>query len=427
MNLTVTSYLIFQGLAPSLWGPISDVKGRRVAYFFTFLVFIGACIGLANTKNYATLVILRCLQSTGSASTIAIGSGVIGDITTRAERGGFMGIFQAGLLVPLGFGPVIGSALAETLGWRAIFWVLTGYSIFFITVMLIFLPETLRLLVANGSRVPNSLLKYPLVIYQTSTKVSWDSKELIPTAPKKHINLIGPLQILVSKSAAPIIFFIAIYYSTWQMCITSMSSLFEKKYTLTEFQVGLTFIANGVGSMIGTLATGRILDLDYQKVKTAYEAQTDHAEVCGESKENEFPLEKARLRLVPIFACLQCLSLIVFGWTIQHEVHISVPVITTFFTGLSAVSMQSTIMTYLIDIFQEKSAAASASINLARCLFAAGGTSFVAPLMNAVGAGVTFTCCAAVQLVSSIGLFIQWKCAPSWRKAAKEEQSEDQK
>ncbi|PYH92668.1 MFS general substrate transporter [Aspergillus ellipticus CBS 707.79] len=73
VNLTITSYLILQGLAPSLWGPISDVKGRRVAYICMFLVFLGACIGLAETKNYATLIVLRCLQSTGSASTTPSG------------------------------------------------------------------------------------------------------------------------------------------------------------------------------------------------------------------------------------------------------------------------------------------------------------------------------------------------------------------
>lgn len=125
INLTVTSYLIFQGLASSLWGPVSDVWGRRVAYLYTFAVFLGACIGLAEVRNYATLVVLRCLQSAGSASTIAVGSGVIGDITTRADRGGYMGVFQAGLLVPVVVGPVIGGALAgSSLGWRSIFWAL---------------------------------------------------------------------------------------------------------------------------------------------------------------------------------------------------------------------------------------------------------------------------------------------------------------
>ncbi|KAF5014791.1 hypothetical protein F66182_14101 [Fusarium sp. NRRL 66182] len=195
-----------------------------------------------------------------------------------------------------------------------------------------------------------------------------------------------------------------------------MSSLFTNQYGLSEIQNGLTFIANGVGSLVGTLITGKILDADYRKVKAEYQSLFD-AEGSRRSS-SEFPLEKARLRLVPIFACLQCLSLILFGWTIQYKVHIAVPVISTFITGWTVVSMQSIIMTYLVDIFHERSAAASASINLARCLFAAGGTSFVMPMINDVGVGVTFTICAAVQFVSLVGPFIQWRFAGGWRKEA---------
>ncbi|GLA78812.1 hypothetical protein AtubIFM55763_000704 [Aspergillus tubingensis] len=38
VNLSITAYLIFQGIAPSLWGPISDVKGRRTAYIGTLVL-----------------------------------------------------------------------------------------------------------------------------------------------------------------------------------------------------------------------------------------------------------------------------------------------------------------------------------------------------------------------------------------------------
>ncbi|KAI0376792.1 MFS general substrate transporter [Hypomontagnella monticulosa] len=433
VNLTVTSYLIFQGLAPSLWGPISDVRGRRVAYCCTFLVFLGACIGLAETKNYVTLIVLRCLQSAGSASTIAIGSGVIGDITTRAERGGFMGIFQAGLLVPVAVGPVIGGALAGSLGWRAIFWFLAIYSGAFLFLVIVLLPETLRSIVANGSRTPASRIgSYPLHFYQKTTKVLW-SPEAATSQPaaRKRIDVTGPLRILVSKHAAPIILFLAVYYAVWQMSITAMSSLFAAGYGLGETQIGLTFIANGAGSMIGTLITGKILDIDYRRVKTRYEnrsAQIDRGEGGDTSVRSEagsddsFPLEQARLRLIPLFSLVQCLSILLFGWTIQYpnRVHIAVPIVSTFITGWTAVSTQSIVMTYLVDIFSDKSAAASASLNLARCLFAAGGTSFVMPLVNSIGVGLAFTICAIVQVVALFGVAVQWRFAAKWRRAEKE-------
>ncbi|KAI1453214.1 MFS general substrate transporter [Annulohypoxylon moriforme] len=415
VNLTVTSYLIFQGLAPSLWGPVSDVRGRRVAYCCTFLVFLAACVSLAEAKNYATLIVLRCLQSTGSASTIAIGSGVIGDITTRAERGGFMGIFQAGLLVPVAVGPVIGGALAGSLGWRAIFWFLTIYSGVFLIFLIILLPETLRSIVANGSRTPpNPIASFPLRLYQKTTKVQWN-----PEAPnsqpaeRKRIDVTGPLRILISKHAAPIIIFLAIYYAVWQMSITAMSSLFEERYGLTETQIGLTFIANGAGSMIGTLIAGKILDIDYRRVKAQHEARSAQTD----NSDDSFPLEKARLRLVPVFSFVQCLSIILFGWTIQYpeRVHIAVPIVSTFITGWTAVSTQSVVMTYLVDIFSNRSAAASASLNLARCLFAAGGTSFIMPMVNSIGVGLAFTVCVIVQAVALLGVAVQWKLAPKWR------------
>ncbi|RBA09733.1 hypothetical protein FPRO05_05669 [Fusarium proliferatum] len=432
INLTVTSYLIFQGLAPSLWGPISDVKGRRVAYSLTFIVFLGACIGLAEAKNYATMVVLRCVQSTGSASTIAIGSGVIGDITTRDNRGGLMGIFQAGLLVPVAVGPIIGGALAGSLGWRSIFWFLTIYSGVFLIFLVLLLPETLRSIVGNGSREPKHVIaKYPLRVYQKTTKVKWIHDAASPSPmEKKRIDITGPFRILVSKQAAPIIVFLAVYYAVWQMSITAMSSLFKDKYGLTETQIGLTFIANGVGSMVGTLITGKILNMDYRRFKARHDARIasgsteNDVETVNTRKdqESDFPLETARLRLVPVFSLLQCASILLFGWTIQYpkQVHIAVPIVSTFITGWSAVSMQSVIMTYLVDVFHDRSAAASASLNLARCLFAAGGTSFVMPMINSIGVGLAFTVSVAVQGVAVVSLAVQWKFGAKWRREAED-------
>ncbi|OHE98221.1 major facilitator superfamily transporter [Colletotrichum orchidophilum] len=421
VNLTVTTYLIFQGLAPSIWGPISDVKGRRVAYCCTFIVFLGACIGLAETRNYATLIILRCLQSTGSASTIAIGSGVISDFTTRQERGGYMGVFQAGLLVPVAVGPVIGGALAGSLGWRSVFWFLVIYCGIFLTFLVLLLPETLRSVVSNGTRAPTDWLgKYPLIIYQRTSQVR-QSPIASPPKPAKsrHIDVTGPLRILLNKCAAPIVAFLAVYYAVWQMSITAMSSLFASRYGLSETHIGLTFIANGVGSMIGTLVTGKILDIDYQRVKVRFEASNDQESTFVDSDTNhEFPIEKARLRLLPIFALLQCISIAIFGWTINfpRQVHIAVPIISTFVTGWTAVSTQSLVMTYLIDIFPDRSAAASASVNLARCLVAAGGTSFVMPMVSVIGVGWAFTVCVVAQLVAVTSAGVQWRFAAQWRR-----------
>jgi MFS family permease len=72
-TLTVTVYMIAQGLAPSFWGSFSDVLGRRVIFIGTFLVYIIANIALGVSTNYAQLMVFRALQAAGSAATISIG------------------------------------------------------------------------------------------------------------------------------------------------------------------------------------------------------------------------------------------------------------------------------------------------------------------------------------------------------------------
>lgn len=62
-----------QGLAPSFWGPLSDTRGRRITFIGTFTVYLLANIGLAFSKDFATLMVFRALQAAGSAATISVG------------------------------------------------------------------------------------------------------------------------------------------------------------------------------------------------------------------------------------------------------------------------------------------------------------------------------------------------------------------
>ena len=92
INLTVTTYMIFQGLAPTIYGDLADMAGRRPANITGFVIYMGANIGLALQNSYPDLLVLRCLQSSGSSGTIALGNGVVADIATSAERGTYIGL-----------------------------------------------------------------------------------------------------------------------------------------------------------------------------------------------------------------------------------------------------------------------------------------------------------------------------------------------
>lgn len=61
-NLTVTIYLVFQGVTPVFIAGFSDYLGRRPAYLLCFVIFIAANIGLALSGNYGTLLAFRMIQ-----------------------------------------------------------------------------------------------------------------------------------------------------------------------------------------------------------------------------------------------------------------------------------------------------------------------------------------------------------------------------
>lgn len=405
INLTVTSYMIFQGLSPTIWGAIADAQGRRLTYIFCFIVFFGACVGLAETKHYYQLVILRCVQSTGSASTVAIGAGVIGDITKREERGGYMGYFQAGLLVPLAIGPVLGGIFAGTLGWRAIFWFLTIYSGVFLIILIIVLPETLRSMVGNGSVPARGVSKSPLSRIMQRRHPEMVSTESLPTQKRAPINFLGPLQILCGREVVFIVVFVSLYYTIWQMTVTVMSSLFESVYGLGEIKIGLTYIANGVGTVLGTLTTGKFLDFEYRRAKKSHTGAPE-----------DFPLERARLRSMWITSGIQCLAVLAFGWTLQYKVHIAVPIVCSFFLGWTAVSIYSAGSTFLVDVFPNQAASATAAVNLVRCLMGAGGTAAVLPISNAIGVGRAFTLFTGLMIAGLGLLLVQMRYGARWRR-----------
>ena len=57
------------------WGTLADRRGRRPMFLACLLVLSVSCVGIAlqPTSAYWLLMLLRCLQAAGSASTIALG------------------------------------------------------------------------------------------------------------------------------------------------------------------------------------------------------------------------------------------------------------------------------------------------------------------------------------------------------------------
>lgn len=135
-------------------------------------VYIGANIGLALQDNYAALLILRCLQGTGSSGTVALGSGVVVDIASSGERGTFIGKFvsrsslNTSLISCRRFSTRTNGRSGNSTCYRRYLgrvstlamalWFLTISAVVFLIPLALTFPETGFNVVGNGSLPPQS-------------------------------------------------------------------------------------------------------------------------------------------------------------------------------------------------------------------------------------------------------------------------------
>ena len=217
--------MIFQGLTPGLFAALSDSFGRRPTYIICFVVYVASNIGLAETKTYWLLMLLRAIQATGNSATVALGAGVIADIAIPKERGGYLGIYGVGPLAGPSLGPIIGGALAQGLGWRAIFWFLAIFGGVFAVFLLLLLPETLRSIVGNGSVKPTSVWHkrfIDIILYFKVGEKEPDDAESVVShlstlAPKKRTNILESFIIIFQKDVVFILLAPSIFYTIYIM------------------------------------------------------------------------------------------------------------------------------------------------------------------------------------------------------------------
>ncbi|EIM79911.1 MFS general substrate transporter [Stereum hirsutum FP-91666 SS1] len=440
INLTITVYMVMQAVAPSFWGTFADHYGRRPFFLACMLVLCLTCVGLAlvPTNAYWLLMLLRCVQAAGSASTIALSAGVVADISEPHERGTFFGFMGIGPMVGPCLGPILGGALSQGLGWRSIFWFLAIASALLITRTPRFLPETLHSIVGDGSTKPSAIYcpLIPLVgrhrqrpLRSAPQPPSHDSK------PKKPFT--NPLKAFTHPDIVLILLYTGIINAASYSVSASISTLFVTTYPwLSQTDLGLVFLAMGGGMMAGSVAVGRFLDWEYGRVgralgkkketdnnegKEAIGAVSDDAGRGDRRKEVEagFPIEKARLRTMPFILMTFIACVVGYGWCLQAKVNMAGPLLLQIVgtVGFMVMAQMNTAQILLVDLFPTQGSTITACNNLVRSSLGAAFVSVIDLILTALhGPGWTFVLIAGICLV--VGgpvLAIEMKWGPIWR------------
>jgi MFS family permease len=80
---------LFQGFSfgPIIWGPLSELYGRRVPLFIGYTLFAVFQIPVAVAQNIETILILRFVGGICGAAPLAVVAGTLADIWNPVDRG----------------------------------------------------------------------------------------------------------------------------------------------------------------------------------------------------------------------------------------------------------------------------------------------------------------------------------------------------
>ncbi|KAI5917206.1 major facilitator superfamily transporter [Camillea tinctor] len=378
ISLFVTGF----ALGPLMWAPLSEMYGRQLMFFISYMALTAFNAGAAGAPNIQTLIVLRFFAGTFGSSPLTNSGGVIADMFSARERGLATAIFATAPFLGPSIGPIAGGFLGQAGGWRWIEGLMAAFTgLLWITCSLL-IPETyapilLRKRAAKLSQMTGKVYVSKLDAGKPKKTVSQEFKVALS---RPWILLFRePIVLLTSL-------YMAIVYGTLYMMFAAFPIVFQRQRGWSPGVGGLAFLGVAVG-MMGAVAYSGYDNVRYAKISL--------------EKDGNVPPE-ARLPPSLIGSVLLPVGLFWFAWTNGIEVHWVVPIIASGFFAAGLVLVFLSLMNYLIDSYTIYAASVLAANSVLRSLFGAAFPLFTTDMYNNLG----------IHWASSVPAFLAVACLP---------------
>ncbi|KAH8774441.1 major facilitator superfamily domain-containing protein [Diaporthe sp. PMI_573] len=417
---------IAKAISPIIWGSLADSLGRRPIYMASFGVYILSNIVLSFAPNYAVLLVFRGLQAVGSASTVSIGNGVIQDITPSSERGSFISFYQAIRNFSIAVGPVLGGVLSNYLGFHSIFMFLLILSSLTLVSLVVFLPETMRSIAGNGSMRLGGI--YRPMIESFGVKSKYHTQDAPKDARRVTIDLetfTSPLKLLIQRDILTNLLFGGVVYAIWSMVTSSTTGLLKDRFHLNETMIGLAYLPNGIGTIVGSAVVAKLMTRDFRACEEAYKVDnglpSDYT-IPTKAIPAGFPIEHARLRNLWWIVSLFIASITGYGFSLgvprsvsDRPGYIAVPLALQFIIAATSNAVFASNQTLVSDLCPGKGASATAMNNLVRCTLGAVGVAIIDSMIVKLGPEYAFLTLAIVMTCCAPLAVLTWFFGQRWR------------
>ncbi|KAK5112252.1 hypothetical protein LTR62_004413 [Meristemomyces frigidus] len=382
MVLAVSLYVLGFAFGPLLWGPISEVYGRKVSMLPAMYCLALFSIGTAVSKNAAAVFLTRFFAGVFGSAPVSNVSAALGDMYSPKARGIAVTFYAVCVVGGPTIGPIIGSALTVNphLGWRWTEYIEAIWTAVVATMTLFLMPEvyTPTLLVRKARKLRQ----------QTGDDRYWhpheSSRITFSNILTKHVS--RPLRMLTTE---PMVTCIAIYasfvYGLLYLTLEVFPIVYRENRHLSPVVSTLPFL----GLFVGVLAAVGINLANQPRYSRIVEQNNGRA------------VPEARCPPMLVGGALFVIGLFWFGWTADPKYHWAIPTVATAFIGAGFNVIFQQCINFLVDTYSLYAASAVSANTFLRSLVGFGLPLAARPMFLNLGVGPA---CSVLGAVAALAL-----------------------
>ncbi|KAJ7583619.1 MFS general substrate transporter [Mycena floridula] len=378
--LVISLYVAGYCVGPLVWGPLSEVYGRRILFIISFACYTCFQVGCALAPNTAAMLVFRFLSGVASACPLTNAGSVLGDIWDPTIRGKAMAIFVVAPFAGPALGPIISGYMnVAGVKWPWLFWVLCIFAGFCTIVIVVSIPET----------YPPLLLKWKAQRLRKETgDPYWAPLERKKTGLQHRLHdvCVKPFLMLVEEPMLLCVtLYMALLYGILYLNFVAYPIIFEIGHGFNAGEEGLMFLPLFVGSTLSAIASVLFYNPRYIKEAAAYPPGKAPPEL--------------RLPSTKIGACMLPISMYWLAWTSYSSVHWAAPMMSGLFLGCGLIFVFMGLFNYLVDTYLYAAASALAATTVIRSLFGAGFPLFASQMYTSLNPRIAGTVLGSVSLL----------------------------
>ena len=349
-----------------MWGPLSELYGRKIPLFIGFFLFAIFQIPVAVARNLETIMLCRFFGGVFGSAPLGIIGGTLADFWGPVERGFALGLFAGATFIGPVAGPIVGGFITQSyLGWRWTAWITLIMAAFFGTCACIICSESYA----------------PVLLQRKAAKIRFETKNWAIRAPmdEKQVNineivnkfLLRPFVMIAQE---PILLLITIYmafiYGVLYLFFEAYPIAFQEQRGWNDGVGALPFLSITIGVVIGV---GIITYTSNTRFKRKMEANGGK------------PIPEERLIPMIVGAFLLPIGLFWFAWTSSPHISWVPQVLAGIPIGAGVLLIFLQGLSYIIDVYLMYANSALAANTLVRSFAGGGFPLFAAAMYHNLG------------------------------------------